>query len=100
MSVVGESEKFNGYANRETWALVMRLTNDEGLYESFRELLAEAEEGTQLEYVEECARELLDPDEYREAFAHEQGPELRRMAFEVGSLWRVDWSEVVEALTE
>ncbi len=96
---MGESEKFDGYANRETWALVLHLTNDEGLYESFRELISRTP-GEAEAAVEQDVLVLLDPDEYRDTFGADQPAGLRRVAFEVGSLWRVDWSEVVEALTE
>lgn len=92
-------ETFNGWTNRETWALMLHVTNDQGLHELFREAAGEGAPPA-IDRVRELAERLLDPDEYRETFGDEQSPDLRRMAHEVGSLWRVDWAEVVQSLTE
>ena len=95
---MGDSETFNGWSNRETWALMLHVNNDEGLQEMFRERVTGGAADPQR--AEQLARELLDPDEYRAEFGGEQSAELRQMAAEVGSLWRVNWAEVVEALLE
>lgn len=93
-------ERYQGSRNRETWTLVLHINNDEGLYEMFRETVRTSDGAAILQDVEDRVRELLNPDEYRDTFGTDQPAALARMAFEVGSLWRVDWSEVVASLLE
>ena len=97
-------EKYNGWSNRETWALMLHINNDQGLYEEFRELAREYGKESPRPAVQDAVRQrvenLLDPDEFREQYDADQTPEVARMAYEVGSVWRVNWSEVVDALTE
>ena len=93
-------ERYNGWANRETWALMLHINNDQGLHEMFRELVRIHPGDHARNAVQGQVTTLLNPDEYRDEFGTDQSAELARMAFEVGSLWRVDWSEVVAALLE
>lgn len=101
---MGTDETYQGWTNRETWALMLHINNDEGLSEMFRQLVrmdgGAGQDWEREERVRDYATALLNPDEYREEYGEPQGVELRRMASEVGSLWRVNWQEVVEALTE
>lgn len=90
------NDTYQGWTNRETWALMLHINNDEGLYYAAREVLSEGGE----EGLREHVTVLLDPDEFREGTGESQPREIARMAHEVGSLWRVNWSEVYEALTE
>jgi hypothetical protein len=39
MSNETNTEEYNGWVNRETWATVMHLSNDEGLYDKCLELV-------------------------------------------------------------
>lgn len=97
-------ETYNGWSNRETWALMLHINNDQGLSEEFREMVKHADAGSYGWRLRDIVRErvegYLNPDEYREEFGADQSPALARMAYEVGSVWRVNWSEVVDALTE
>jgi hypothetical protein len=82
------NEKYNGYANEETYKTVLRMSNDEELYLQYCDKPAE-----------EIAQEFTDwlrlpvdkiPDDQIE-FRHQ-------LVIEIGSLWRVNWSEVATAL--
>ncbi len=92
-------DTYQGWTNRETWALMLHINNDRGLSEMFRELVNHTDFGDVAE-VQLQVTTLLDPDEYRAEFDTSQPAEVARMASEVGSLWRVDWSEIYAALSE
>lgn len=96
-------EQYNGWKNRETWALNLWLTNDQGLYELTRERVAEvigdytdletedkwaarAEAG---EVVQNLWSELTDSD--NELLPDD---EIISMLRDVGSVYRVDWGEI------
>lgn len=79
------TEQYNGWTNRETWAASLYLNNDEGLYSMARECESP-------EALEEMIEELKDERE---------GNKLLTMMFdEIGSLWRVNWQEVWEGLQD
>ena len=86
-------EKYQGWNNRETWAVNLWLSNDEGLYRNVCGIVEDAEEEGEAEegikgYVEEL-EELVKEGE--------AGEELKSMFSDIGSLWRVDWGEIAEA---
>ena len=104
-------DTYNGWTNRETWALNLWLANDEGLYNMTRERVADAlesvdypswavEEYEQKRYradragetVKELWEELTDPDE--QLMTCEA---ILTMTRDVGSDYRVDWYEIGEA---
>lgn len=91
-----QQERYNGWANRETWALYMWLSSDEGLYEDIRERanaksVAEAVKGVK-DYVEALFHDFQnDPATYRG---------MANMVMDVGSLWRVDWVEITSAFRD
>jgi len=98
---MGTEEKYNGWTNRETWALNLWLTNDEGLYNEVLKVLKEADkkdkkEGTKIIYKVDALKEYIE-DLREEA---EDNINLREMFKDVGSLWRVNWGEIVEGFEE
>ena len=97
-------EAYQGWRNRETWAVALWLGNDQGLYEMAREAMSDFMEAgysqERAERAKDFVTSLLDPDAYEFEFGSEQPPEIRRIAADVGSLWRVDWEEVAEHLAE
>lgn len=104
------SEEYNGWVNRETWALNLWLGNDEGLYNEVREI---AERATS-EYVVACDSYGMEPTDGGRAFRVGEAilewvrddlftgnyGDVTDMRSEVGSLWRVDEFELGSAWVE
>lgn len=98
------TEKYQGWANRETWALMLWINNDQGLYETFRDA-TRGLRGVKSWIAEDTVKDLVEqyftPDGWYEmtgdAFANAP---TYAAAFEIGSLWRIDWAEVTAALLE
>lgn len=93
-------ETYNGWANRETWALDLWLSNDQGLYEMTLERVRDVVQGYALaesglrayhggKAVRELWEELTDPAE-----GLLTGETLHQAMDEVGSVWRIDWDEI------
>lgn len=99
-------EKYQGWANRETWAFNLHWSNDQGLYnmllEDAREFVAGEDrsgyEGNAFarrvgEHVIEWLEEQLDSG----VFGDDTERMLRK---EIGSFWRVDEVEVGDSVLE
>jgi hypothetical protein len=94
-------EQYNGWTNRETWAVKLWLDNEEGLQE---EALCLAKNSTEGEYptreladsLEDFVTSLLDMEEVFNA-----DPATRKtlisMSSDIGSLYRVNWWEIAES---
>ncbi|MFF4777609.1 hypothetical protein ACFY05_32690 [Microtetraspora fusca] len=79
-------ETYQGWCNRETWALHLWLTNEEALYHESR---ARAADG------ESALRDWVENDLWPELHQTHDGLVMLK---DVGSLWRVDWRELAAAL--
>ena len=79
---MNNDDTYNGYENRETWAVALWLNNDEGLY---RETL-----GRTGRYIRQFVEDLLGGE-------FGENEHIKSMREDVGSLWRVNWQEVEEA---
>ena len=101
------SDTYDGWASRETWALVLHLDNDQGLYEGALEAAGalkpdhecdgcrDGHERAIGEAIKEYAATLLTVDGYIQEFGGDHLPAaLARVAEDIGSLYRVDWDEV------
>jgi hypothetical protein len=106
--MTNNDETYNGWTNRETWALNLWLTNDQGLYEMTRERVADAvneysdgyEQGDGMrlsdilpriagETVRAVWEELTDPNgELMDAV------DILQMVRDVGGEYRVNWDEI------
>lgn len=103
------TEEYNGWTNRETWAVMLHIGNDEGLQSWALDMAAEAvrthEDRNEARWsledsLQSWVETLLDARLYRAEFGGEQSEGLQMMSAEVGSLWRVDWCECAESLLD
>jgi hypothetical protein len=98
-------ERHQGWANRETWALMLHVNNDQGLCDLFRECARSyaAADGLNVQdAVKDLAESYFTPDAYYDMTGdviQNNGPCWMAMQ-EIGSMWRVDWAEVTAALLE
>ena len=97
------SEGYNGWTNRETWALALNINNDEGLYDMFTELVRDMR-GEPAWMIQDAIKSrvesLLVRSAYEDEYGDTQPAALTTMAEDVGSLWLVEWSEIRESLEE
>ena len=86
-------ETYQGWKNRETWAAALWINNMEGLYHEAGRVVREAPPYSvdRADALQTLIEEILDnpPNE-----VHAQ------MSKEIGSRWRVDWSDIVDTLLE
>jgi len=96
-----ENEKYNGWTNRETWALFLHLTNNEAMY---REVLEVLKDGNEMD--RSLGEDTLHKEKALKIYVDELRGELEDMEIvkllirDVGSFWRVNWKEIVQAFTE
>lgn len=100
LSAPNRDDTYNGWTNRETWALSLWLDNDPALH---AEVLARVNDWRERypddfsksdnlahwragQAIEELYAEITDPDEIT--------PTNVRMALDVGSSYRIDWAEL------
>lgn len=90
-------DKYNGWTNRETWAVKLHWDNNEGDYLYFTEQAEEFKKAGKK--VWEFADHLKEAYEEMEAmiFEGEGTGAGKLMVQDVGSAWRVDWCEIAEA---
>lgn len=101
---VATPESYEGWSNRETWAVALHVNNDEGWQESVREALREMDSfGWEVtpRVVAEAGDIIRENVEARLDGHLLESREDGRITFrlwdvlrDIGSLWRVDWSEL------
>jgi len=91
-------EEYNGWTNRETWATMLWINNDRGLYETVKELA---------QHTDCCTEPLMCLEESLEALfddlwgdGTELAAETYNMFKDIGSLYRVNWRELAIAILE
>ncbi len=102
-------ETYNGWTNRETWAVALHINNDQGWQESVMEELRATigddpnpdDENVGMtdweagEMVRENVERVITVDGYAEMTGEDHLPrELSVIAEDIGSLYRVNWSEI------
>ena len=87
-----ETQEYNGWTNRETWATALHIDNDEGLLAPILEVAQLHDNLTDLaQEIESFIGEVLDFDNVstnRNAYI---------MLTDIGSLYRVNWREIAES---
>lgn len=85
--------KYNGWTNRETWACMLWLTNDENIYNEFLTTVKVAKEESHNSrfQVSESIRTFV---ELLRDTRTPQTHSLFSMFDDIGSLWRVNWGEI------
>jgi heme oxygenase len=97
-------ERYNGWTNRETWAVALYINNDQGWQESVLGALREewlagyfsADQTDRAgEIIRENVEQVLTVDGYEEMTGEDHLPAaLSRIAEDIGSLYRVNWDEL------
>jgi hypothetical protein len=92
------SEDFNGWTNRETWAVALYFDNVGDLYETKRKAVKNLShlEGQDLLYI--LSRVLQEAIE--SAVSKPSMFKNYEMARDIGSLWRVNWREIAQFIVE
>ena len=82
--------KYNGWTNRETWACMLWLTNDENVYNEFLTTVKVAKEESRNSrcQVSESIRTFV------ELLRDTRTAQTLSMFDDIGSLWRVNWGEI------
>lgn len=112
---MSNTEEYQGWSNRETWAVALHLNNTHWMYNHYQALMANIKkrENTVAEWTdEEFVRFTFETEikeqveEWLEAFYNgeiEHPANIRdvtSMCKDVGSLWRVDWRELAKSFLE
>jgi hypothetical protein len=103
-------DKYNGYTNRETWAMALWLNNDKGFGESFLDYMrVHVEDRVNTEpvadwwkydsYAEQHAKDWVDTWLTPSGYIYEHGDDwpmgLAEIASDIGSLHRINWFEIM-----
>lgn len=96
-------QDYNGWTNRETWATMLHINNDQGLQETAldyaREAMTDDSQADDLNayYLAEALENWFDAmaGDFTELSAG-----AYYMFRDIGSLYRVNWREIAEALLE
>jgi len=89
------SDKYEGWTNRETWALSLHIANNEGDYLLWEERKEETDDQYSLakelqEWTEEVFADVIGGEEVTQ--------EARLFVDDIGSHWRIDYIAVAESL--
>lgn len=96
-----EAELYNGWTNRETWALMLWINNDEGLQNWAHDVIRDAEQldaGTREANFRHWVESILTRSGYEAEFGEPWPANLADVAEDVGSLWRINWHEAIESI--
>jgi hypothetical protein len=90
-------ENYNGWSNRETWALNLHLNNTETLQNDLISIvkddkLKDYEKEDELkDWVEEMVYNFIEGEE----FCYKE--EIKLLIQDVGSFWRINWREIINS---
>jgi hypothetical protein len=106
-----DPEQYNGWTNRETWAVALHINNDQGWQESVFTSLREVLEATDEPYGDSDTANFRSPaawageiirenvegiydDEYIGYGSRADQRQRLSVMQDIGSLWRVNWTEL------
>lgn len=102
-----DQHRYNGWANYETWAVHLHLTDEQGSDSYWREAAVEAKQHAKEVHVEPWTEELHAAcdlaDQLKDEIATEGVPELPPDLYSDllrSSLDRIDWYEIARAFLE
>lgn len=96
-------DTYHGWTNRETWAWHLWITNEQATYEEARRVAGQAAAGTgDGAAAGKHAVAAALSEWWTDTAARENGysETLAAMRDDVGSLWRIDWLAIADALLE
>jgi hypothetical protein len=104
-------QTYEGWSNRETWATVLHIDNDEGLHDQRNDLCCESLKvgpNTVLTSKQNARYSLArDVENWVKDMSHDvyfsetpPNQALLGMFHEIGSLWRVNWDEIASTWLE
>lgn len=105
-------ETYNGWANHETWAFWLHVTNDQGWYESVRDVaqdvirvstddVTDYHIGSQIvEYVKDTLDDIRQQHNEGDLDMMGSVNQANMMRDEIGSWWRIDYTEIGAAARE
>jgi hypothetical protein len=102
---MSDSEQYEGWTNRETWAVALHINNDQGWQASVHEAIKPYEdaEGDVVSYDAWAAGEIIRENVEETLNLLWQGRDNAReydetvfstVREDIGSLWRVNWTEL------
>lgn len=95
------TETYNGWANRETWAMMLHVNNDEALQSGALDAIRATGDSAESDRLLREYAEMLFTRAGWDAACGGQWPDgLADASADIGSLWRVDWRECVQSLVE
>jgi hypothetical protein len=92
-----DSEEYEGWSNRETWAFALWVDNDQGLHDQKNHIIWRCHSECSSErYCADAIKEWANDELFnRDSDGTIMNTDLgRTMRDEVGSLWRVNWGEL------
>ena len=97
-------QEYNGWTNRETWAVALHINNDEGLYNQVEELAGEyvtRRDNTSIAHESWLFSQYCDElENFIDNLFDENWENLKAMRNDIGSLYRVNWREIAESFIE
>lgn len=110
-------ETYNGWTNRETWAAALHINNDQGWQESVHDAIRTklTDEGDDYSFgdvddslrarwageaIKDNVEELFDPEDFSSGEYTERLAQVIRIMSDVGSMWRVNWTELGASFLE